>query len=69
LMRCLEYNYSYLFLLLTAERKRSLGKDYHPLCLKCYQCKRQLSPGQHAESDKDKPSCVCHTPVWGRGRG
>ncbi|XP_050799210.1 cysteine-rich protein 2-like isoform X1 [Gopherus flavomarginatus] len=32
-----------------AERKRSLGKDYHPLCLKCYQCKRQLSPGQHAE--------------------
>ncbi|XP_075787395.1 cysteine-rich protein 1-like isoform X2 [Pelodiscus sinensis] len=39
-----------------AERKRSLGKDYHPLCLKCYQCKRQLSPGQHAEYD-DKPYC------------
>ncbi|KYO34990.1 cysteine-rich protein 1-like [Alligator sinensis] len=39
-----------------AERKRSLGKDYHPLCLKCYHCKRQLSPGQHAEYD-DKPYC------------
>ncbi|XP_072880066.1 cysteine-rich protein 2 isoform X2 [Hemitrygon akajei] len=31
------------------EKKRSLGKDYHPLCLKCYRCKRQLSPGQHAD--------------------
>ncbi|XP_077202559.1 cysteine-rich protein 1-like isoform X2 [Paroedura picta] len=40
----------------SAERKRSLGKDYHPLCLKCYHCKRQLSPGQHAEYD-DKPYC------------
>ncbi|XP_053321792.1 cysteine-rich protein 1-like [Spea bombifrons] len=39
-----------------AERKRSLGKDYHPLCLKCYQCKRQLSAGQHAEHD-NKPYC------------
>ncbi|XP_078253060.1 cysteine-rich protein 1 isoform X1 [Rhinoraja longicauda] len=39
-----------------AERKRSLGKDYHPLCLKCYRCKRQLSPGQHAE-DNEKPYC------------
>ncbi|KAF7241257.1 Cysteine-rich protein 2 [Varanus komodoensis] len=54
-MRCLEYNYSYLFPLLTAERKRSLGKDYHPLCLKCYHCKRQLSPGQHAEGEHDGP--------------
>ncbi|XP_032873762.1 cysteine-rich protein 2-like [Amblyraja radiata] len=39
-----------------AERKRSLGKDYHPLCLKCYRCKRQLCPGQHAEYD-EKPYC------------
>ncbi|KAM4807940.1 cysteine-rich protein 1-like [Rhinophrynus dorsalis] len=39
-----------------AERKRSLGKDYHPLCLKCFQCKRQLNAGQHAEYD-DKPYC------------
>ncbi|XP_075047203.1 cysteine-rich protein 1-like [Mixophyes fleayi] len=39
-----------------AERKHSLGKDYHPLCLKCFQCKRQLTAGQHAEYD-DKPFC------------
>ncbi len=31
------------------EKKRSLGRDYHPLCLKCHKCKRQLTPGQHAE--------------------
>ncbi|XP_045568447.1 cysteine-rich protein 1 isoform X2 [Salmo salar] len=31
------------------EKKRSLGRDYHPLCLKCQQCQRQLTPGQHAE--------------------
>lgn len=31
------------------EKKRSLGRDYHPLCLKCQECKRQLNPGQHAE--------------------
>ncbi|XP_055770585.1 uncharacterized protein LOC129846750 isoform X3 [Salvelinus fontinalis] len=33
----------------TSEKKRSLGRDYHPLCLKCQQCQRQLTPGQHAE--------------------
>ncbi|XP_028568943.1 cysteine-rich protein 1-like [Podarcis muralis] len=48
-----------------AERKRSLGKDYHPLCLKCYHCKRQLSPGQHAEHD-DKPYCThCYLQRFG----
>ncbi|XP_041082260.1 cysteine-rich protein 3 isoform X1 [Polyodon spathula] len=31
------------------EKKRSLGRDYHPLCLKCFRCKSQLSPGNHAE--------------------
>ncbi|TSN95718.1 Maternal embryonic leucine zipper kinase [Bagarius yarrelli] len=31
------------------EKKRSLGRDYHPLCLKCHKCKRQLTAGQHAE--------------------
>ncbi|XP_028910761.1 cysteine-rich protein 1-like [Ornithorhynchus anatinus] len=39
-----------------AEKKRSLGRDYHPLCLKCSQCKWQFSPGQHAEYD-DRPYC------------
>lgn len=33
----------------TGEKKRSLGRDYHPLCLKCQKCNRQLTPGQHAE--------------------
>ncbi|XP_025948062.1 cysteine-rich protein 1-like [Apteryx mantelli] len=53
-----------------AERKRSLGKDYHPLCLKCCLCKRQLSPGQHAEYD-DKPYCNhCYLQHFGpRGTG
>uniref|UniRef100_A0A672GG52 Zgc:195282 n=1 Tax=Salarias fasciatus TaxID=181472 RepID=A0A672GG52_SALFA len=32
-----------------AEKKRSLGRDYHPLCLKCQKCNRQLTAGQHAE--------------------
>lgn len=39
------------------EKKRSLGRDYHPLCLKCHKCKRQLTPGQHAEHD-EKPFCT-----------
>ncbi|TRY94483.1 hypothetical protein DNTS_004620 [Danionella cerebrum] len=38
------------------EKKRSLGRDYHPLCLKCHKCKRQLTAGQHAEHD-EKPYC------------
>ncbi|XP_072260643.1 cysteine-rich protein 1-like isoform X2 [Pyxicephalus adspersus] len=53
-----------------AERKRSLGKDYHPLCLKCFQCKRQLTAGQHAEYD-DRPYCNnCYLSNFGpRARG
>ncbi|KTF93129.1 hypothetical protein cypCar_00033048 [Cyprinus carpio] len=39
------------------EKKRSLGRDYHPLCLKCHKCKRQLTAGQHAEHD-EKPYCT-----------
>lgn len=38
--------------LCAAERKRSLGRDYHPLCLKCQKCSRQLTAGQHAEVQK-----------------
>ncbi|KAG9342470.1 hypothetical protein JZ751_016472 [Albula glossodonta] len=41
------------------EKKRSLGQDYHQLCLKCQQCKRQLTPGQHAEVTEDQ----CRIPV------
>ncbi|XP_069486693.1 cysteine-rich protein 1-like isoform X2 [Ambystoma mexicanum] len=55
----------YLSSVKLAERKRSLGKDYHPLCLKCNHCKRQLSPSQHAEHD-DKPFCNnCYLLLFG----
>lgn len=44
--------------LCAAERKRSLGRDYHPLCLKCQKCSRQLTAGQHAEVKKKKKRCL-----------
>ncbi|XP_041728311.1 cysteine-rich protein 1 isoform X2 [Coregonus clupeaformis] len=52
------------------EKKRSLGREYHPLCLKCQQCQRQLTPGQHAEHD-EKPYCTnCYMKTFGpRGKG
>uniref|UniRef100_A0A669E911 Cysteine-rich protein 1 n=1 Tax=Oreochromis niloticus TaxID=8128 RepID=A0A669E911_ORENI len=47
------------------EKKRSLGRDYHPLCLKCQKCNRQLTPGQHAEYD-EKPYCThCYLKMFG----
>uniref|UniRef100_A0A3Q2WBV3 Cysteine-rich protein 1 n=1 Tax=Haplochromis burtoni TaxID=8153 RepID=A0A3Q2WBV3_HAPBU len=49
----------------TGEKKRSLGRDYHPLCLKCQKCNRQLTPGQHAEYD-EKPYCThCYLKMFG----
>ncbi|XP_045567216.1 cysteine-rich protein 2 isoform X1 [Salmo salar] len=51
------------------EKKRSLGRDYHPLCLKCQQCQRQLTPGQHAEHD-EKPYCTnCYMRMFGTRAG
>ena len=35
--------------ILTGEKKESLGNWYHPLCLKCRKCGRQLAVGSHAE--------------------
>ena len=32
-----------------AERRSSLGKDWHPTCLRCDSCDRLLSPGGHSE--------------------
>lgn len=32
-----------------AERKQSLGFDWHPECLRCSECGKRLNPGQHAE--------------------
>lgn len=34
-----------------AERKQSMGYDWHPDCLKCEECGKILKPGQHAEVD------------------
>ncbi|XP_018015280.1 cysteine-rich protein 1 isoform X2 [Hyalella azteca] len=45
-----------------AERKTSLGKDWHGFCLKCAHCKKTLNPGAHAEHE-GKP--YCNTPCYG----
>ncbi|KAH9489199.1 Cysteine-rich protein 1, partial [Bulinus truncatus] len=44
-----------------AERKTSLGREWHPTCLKCHECGKVLSPGQHAEH-KGLP--FCHNPCY-----
>ncbi|KAH3869238.1 hypothetical protein DPMN_032401, partial [Dreissena polymorpha] len=43
------------------ERKTSLGRDWHPHCLKCAQCGKVLIPGQHAEH---KGTPYCHKPCY-----
>ncbi|XP_020611641.1 cysteine-rich protein 1-like isoform X2 [Orbicella faveolata] len=43
------------------EKKESLGNWYHPLCLKCKKCGRQLATGSHAER-KGQP--YCHNPCY-----
>ncbi|KAL0280632.1 UNVERIFIED_CONTAM: hypothetical protein PYX00_001864 [Menopon gallinae] len=45
-----------------AERKQSLGYDWHPECLRCEECQKRLNPGQHAEH-KGVP--YCHVPCYG----
>ncbi|CRK87873.1 CLUMA_CG001660, isoform A [Clunio marinus] len=45
-----------------AERQQSLGFDWHPECLRCHECGKRLSPGQHAEH-KGVP--YCHVPCYG----
>lgn len=44
-----------------AERKQSLGYDWHPECLRCEECSKRLNPGQHAEH-KGEP--YCHIPCY-----
>jgi hypothetical protein len=34
---------------MAAERRQSLGFDWHPTCLRCQECGKVLNPGQHAE--------------------
>lgn len=33
----------------SAERRTSMGKDWHRECLKCDRCSKTLSPGSHSE--------------------
>uniref|UniRef100_A0A673ZTQ9 LIM zinc-binding domain-containing protein n=1 Tax=Salmo trutta TaxID=8032 RepID=A0A673ZTQ9_SALTR len=51
------------------EKKRSLGRDYHPLCLKCQQCQRQCFLCFVFQHD-EKPYCTnCYMKMFGtRGR-
>ncbi|XP_037083765.1 ras association domain-containing protein 4-like [Pollicipes pollicipes] len=45
-----------------AERKQSMGFDWHPECLRCSECSKRLNPGQHAEH---KGAPYCHVPCYG----
>ena len=49
-----------------AERKTSLGYDWHPECLRCEECAKILNPGQHAEH-KGVPYCniPCYSVLFG----
>ncbi|CAI9726307.1 association domain-containing 2-like isoform X1 [Octopus vulgaris] len=48
-----------------SERKTSLGKEWHPRCLRCDQCDKVLAPGQHAEH-KGLPYCnQCYQALYG----
>ncbi|XP_065308136.1 ras association domain-containing protein 2 isoform X2 [Dermacentor albipictus] len=44
-----------------AERKTSMGYEWHPECLRCEECGKRLNPGQHAEH-KGVP--YCHVPCY-----
>ena len=52
----------------TAERKTSLGRDWHGSCLRCEKCNKTLVPGQHSEHE-DKPYCnnPCYSALFGPG--
>ncbi|KAK6644784.1 hypothetical protein RUM43_001057 [Polyplax serrata] len=52
----------------SAERKTSLGKDWHGGCLRCEKCNKTLVPGGHAEH-AGKPYCnnPCYSALFGPG--
>jgi hypothetical protein len=60
--------YAFLWLFSAAERKTSLGKDWHSFCLKCEKCNKVLMPGAHAEHE-GKPYCnqPCYSALFGPG--
>lgn len=53
---------------LSAERKTSLGKDWHSGCLRCEKCNKTLTPGGHSEHE-GKPYCnnPCYSALFGPG--
>lgn len=57
-----------IFLFVTAERKTSLGKDWHGSCLRCEKCNKTLTPGSHSEHE-GKPYCnhPCYSALFGPG--
>lgn len=38
-----------LRVIFAAEQRNSLGKVWHPGCLRCEECGKRLNPGQHSE--------------------
>lgn len=61
-------NKHFLICLFLAERKTSLGKDWHSNCLRCEKCNKTLTPGSHAEHE-GKPYChnPCYSAMFGPG--
>lgn len=59
------YNVSLIYFF-AAERKTSLGKDWHSGCLRCEKCNKTLTPGSHAEHE-GKPYCnnPCYSALFG----
>lgn len=66
--RCEQRRDSVSVFVSTAERKTSLGKDWHSACLRCEKCNKTLTPGSHAEHD-GKPYChqPCYSALFGPG--
>lgn len=62
---CFFFNNFFFF---AAERKTSLGKDWHAGCLRCEKCNKTLTPGSHAEHE-GKPYChnPCYSALYGPG--
>lgn len=44
--------------LFAAEQRNSLGKVWHPGCLRCEECGKRLNPGQHSEVRRDGDSVI-----------
>ncbi|XP_072051639.1 cysteine-rich protein 1-like [Amphiura filiformis] len=48
-----------------AERKTSLGKDWHRACLKCMACNKTLNPGAHSEHNSEPYCNPCYKKNFG----